>query len=110
MFTPAISRRMAIPTTDGFVLIDIYQLVYARAVGNYTRFVLLNENPLVSSHTLKYFQAQLEDRGFLRVHKSYIINSIHIVKYLRKGSVILADGTELEVSRSFRTTLLQAIT
>jgi len=110
MITPAISRRVAIPTTDGFVLVDLHQVVYGRAVGNYTHFVLLDGTPLVSSHTLKYFQAQLEGRGFFRIHKSYVVNGEHLVKYLRRGCVVLIDGTELEVARSFRTALLQAIT
>ncbi|MEO7265961.1 MAG: LytTR family DNA-binding domain-containing protein, partial [Ferruginibacter sp.] len=43
----------------------------------------------------------LEDSGFIRIHKSFLVNLLHVKEYLRGegGSVILSNGKELEVSR-----------
>jgi two-component system LytT family response regulator len=43
----------------------------------------------------------LEDAGFVRIHKSYLVNLLHIKEYVRGegGSVILTNGVELEVAR-----------
>jgi two-component system LytT family response regulator len=43
----------------------------------------------------------LKHAGFARIHKSFLVNLLHIKEYLRGegGSVILSNGKELEVSR-----------
>ena len=41
-------------------------------------------------------EANLKDRGFLRVHKSYILNMRHI-KTLNCNKACLMDGTQLSV-------------
>jgi two-component system LytT family response regulator len=43
----------------------------------------------------------LNDAGFVRTHKSYLINLQHVKEYLRGegGSVILSNNKEVEVAR-----------
>ena len=47
------------------------------------------------------YERVLEDAGFVRIHKSYLVNLVHVKEYIRGegGSVILTNGTELEVAR-----------
>ena len=47
--------------------------------------------------TLASQENQLSDFGFLRIHKSYLVNMKHIVSYMCKEAV-LCDGTVLKVS------------
>lgn len=47
--------------------------------------------------TLSSLEARLESHGFLRVHKSFLVNMCHIRKF-RSRECILADGTTLAVS------------
>ena len=51
----------------------------------------------------------LEDAGFVRIHKSYVVNLEHITEYLRGegGSVLLTGGQEIEVSRRKKEVLMQ---
>ncbi len=39
--------------------------------------------------------------GFIRIHKSYLVNLLHVKEYIRGegGSVILSDNREVAVSR-----------
>jgi len=50
--------------------------------------------------TLKEFEELLSDQDFFRVHNSDLINLDFIKSYSKGkgGSVLLQDGTELEVS------------
>jgi two-component system LytT family response regulator len=43
----------------------------------------------------------LADAGFVRIHKSCIVNLLHVKEYLRGdgGTVILSNGHEVEVAR-----------
>ena len=47
------------------------------------------------------YETLLEDAGFVRIHKSYLINLLHVKEYIRGegGSVLLSNGHEVEVSR-----------
>ena len=42
-------------------------------------------------------EEQLESKGFLRIHKSYLVNMSHLQKFQSQGAV-LDDGTTLRVS------------
>ena len=50
--------------------------------------------------TLKFYEELLAESGFLRVHKSHLINLEHVSKYARgKGGVItMTNGMEISVS------------
>ena len=47
--------------------------------------------------TLSSLEKELEKYGFLRVHKSYLVNMAHIRKF-RSRICLLTDGTALSVS------------
>ena len=65
----------------------------------------------MSSKTLKEYENILKGSNFIRIHKSSLININHIKEYLRGegGSVILSDGSEVEVSRRKKRDLLAAL-
>ena len=54
-----------------------------------------------TSKTIHDYEDLLEDSGFVRVHKSFLVNLLHVKEYLRGegGSIILTNGKEIEVSR-----------
>ena len=47
--------------------------------------------------TLSELEEKLADRGFLRIHKSYLVNMAHLKKY-QSQQAVLSDGTVLRVS------------
>lgn len=47
--------------------------------------------------TLSGMESEMEDHGFLRIHKSYLVNMAHIRKF-RSRECLLLDGTTLAVS------------
>jgi two-component system LytT family response regulator len=53
----------------------------------------------------------LEDSHFIRVHKSFLVNLEHIKEYVRGegGSVIMANGHEVEVSRRKKDLLISSM-
>ncbi|MEO6819009.1 MAG: LytTR family DNA-binding domain-containing protein, partial [Ginsengibacter sp.] len=56
---------------------------------------------ILVSKTLGDFEEILAANQFFRVHDSAIINLNHVKKYTRGdgGTVLLSDGTELDVAR-----------
>lgn len=79
------------------ILLD--ELMYVEAKGDYLRFVLEDDKPLISKMTLKSILDQLPD-NFIQIHRSFIVNRDKINAF-QKDKVRI--GTEwLTISRSFR--------
>jgi two-component system LytT family response regulator len=104
-----IHDKIAVPTSDGFVLIPLNDIIFCRAVGNYTEFHLLNNKQLLSSYTLKQYHELLTEQNFLRTHRSYLINMAYVKMYRKGegGTVIMQDGSEVEISKQNKEAFLQ---
>lgn len=96
-----LNKKIAIPTSDGFILQPLEEIIYCQAEGNYTQFFLSGQKRLLSSYTLKQYDAMLSDFNFFRAHKSYLINIDHVYQYKKGegGTVIMSNGAEIEISR-----------
>jgi len=51
----------------------------------------------------------LEEQNFFRAHRSYLINLSHVKMYRRGegGTIIMNDGSEIELSRQNKDAFLQ---
>lgn len=67
---------------------------------NYTIFHFENGQQKLVAHSIKFFEPFLETHGFLRVHRSFMINPNH-VKNLdqQQYKVTMKNGYEAMVSR-----------
>ncbi len=84
--------------TDKFVWVE--DVVMLRGAVNYTTVYLQNGKQIMIAHTLKYFEDILQDYGFLRVHRAYLINPIHLLEYDRENQkLFLSHNFSAEVSR-----------
>jgi two-component system LytT family response regulator len=103
--------KLTIPTAEGFLFVNINDILYCHAVGNYTEFRFADHKKIVSSYTLGYYGELLSDQNFFRVHRSYLVNLQHIKMYKRGdgGSIIMNDGEEIEVSRNNKEAFLKLI-
>jgi DNA-binding LytR/AlgR family response regulator len=70
---------------------------------NYTTIYLQNGKTKVVAHTLKFFETHLESHGFLRVHRSCMINPNYVQKYDQDHEIItMTNGFEASISRRRR--------
>jgi two-component system, LytTR family, response regulator len=102
---------LTISDREGFKIIDIERIIYLHGKDNYTTLHLHQAKSITTSRTLKKFEDLLCDSGFLRIHKSHIINLIHLKKVIRleKVSVQMVCNSELVVSRRRTSELLKAV-
>lgn len=93
--------KMCIPSIKGFQVIKLSEIIYCEASGNYTNFHF-TERPLIcASKPIHEYETLLEDCGFVRIHKTFLINMEHVKEYQRGegGYVIMSNGAQVEVSR-----------
>jgi two-component system LytT family response regulator len=93
--------RLCLPTLKGFTIVKLEEIVYCEAQRSYTIFKLTGNKTIMISKPLFDYEQLLAGTIFLRVHKSFLINLLHIKEYLRGegGTVIMSNGMEIEVSR-----------
>lgn len=101
--------KLCIPSLKGFRVLLIQDIICCTARGNYTYFQLVDQSSLIASRPLNEYEELLSDSCFVRAHKSYLVNLEHVKEYVRGegGSLLLSDGTEIEVSRRRKEELLQ---
>jgi len=88
--------KIALPTLNGLVIKDIDSILYVAADGNYSRISFTSGESILISESIKEYEGILDEHMFFRVHKSYIVNTIQIKKYLKgRGGYVVMNNDEL---------------
>ncbi|WP_395644516.1 LytTR family DNA-binding domain-containing protein [Terricaulis sp.] len=107
---PAAPADERIEIRDGAAAVFVApsDILFVEAAGNYVEFHTAAKSHLVRG-TLATWEAKLAARGFVRVHRSRLVNRAHVsaVKPTPSGDVelTLSDGRTLAGSRRYRTAL-----
>ncbi len=100
MHQPVKKKKITIPTGNELLFLNIQEIIRCHSDINYTTIYKSDHQKIVVAKTLKEFEELLADQDFYRIHNSDLINLAFIKSYNKGkgGSVVLQDGTELEVS------------
>ena len=101
--------RIALPYQNGVAFVDMKEVVYCEADNNHTKFYLSAGQYHLATKSLRDIQELLEERGFLRVHRQYLINLSHISKFVKgEGSyLVMSNQKTIPVSRMQKDRLLE---
>ena len=103
-------EKIALPASDGVLLLDINDILYCEADGNYTHVYLLHSKKAhVFTKQLIQIEALLPQKQFYRSHKSYLIHLKYVESFSRTEGVKLKDGTCVPVSDTFKSGLLERL-
>ncbi len=93
--------KLCIPSIRGFQVVELEEILFCEASGSYTNFHFRSDPVICSSRPILEYEEMLADSGFFRIHKSYLVNLLHVKEYIRGegGMVILSNNNEIEVSR-----------
>lgn len=98
---PGAIRNITLPDNDGYKIVSIDDVLYLEGENNYTSVYLHNQQKVVLSKTLKEYEYLVSESGFVRIHKSSIVNLRHLRKITVDDEiqVIMDDDRVLAVSR-----------
>jgi len=104
-------QKIAIPETDGLLIVKVDEIVHCESDSNYTHIFMNDGKKILASRTLGEFEDMLSGHKFFRTHRSHLINMEHIVKYIKGegGYVTLSNGSQIEVSRRKKTEFLEVL-
>lgn len=96
-------QQVILPTLEGFEVVRMEEIIRLQGNGNFTDIYLTDGSKKMVCRLLKHF-VDLLSYPFVRVHRSHIIN-VDCVKSYHKGAggwVVLNNGTEVEISPTYK--------
>ena len=93
-------QRIAVPGKNGLYYYPIEDIIMIEGDGSYSIMHLENKQEVVVTKKIKDFEESLEDKGFLRVHKSYLVNTMHIAQLHRddSGYLLMSNNRKVPIS------------
>jgi two-component system, LytTR family, response regulator len=91
--------KLALPTLQGTFFYKPEDIVRLQGEGSYTKFFFTDKTSLLTTYTIKNYEDILFSYDFIRVHKSHLVNRIHIVNYMADGMLTMTDTSRVEISR-----------
>lgn len=105
-------ERLALPSPEGLRMLLVKDILYCVAEGESTNIHLINSSmPSLVCRSLKEVEGLLKNKGFFRVHHSYLINLNHMDRYIKGdgGDIIMSDGSCIPVSRQRKQEFMERI-
>ena len=103
--------KLPISTLDGTFFIEIDEIIYIKADTSYSEFFLKDGTQIIASKGLSNFENVLENHHFYRIHKSYMVNLNHIIKYQkgRNGSFVMIDNSVIPIAENKKQEVLKIL-
>lgn len=102
------AMKLTLTHGDRTYFIAPSDISHCTADDNYTELHTSDGHRFVSARTLKDYEDMLQPMGFLRVHRSQLVNKAKIT-HLDDGHVVLVNGIRVEISRRKREEVKKAL-
>jgi len=103
--------RLTLKTQHNIHFVDPKDILYCQSDGNYTTFFLNDGNRIVVTNLIKHYDDLLQNHGFFRVHKSFLVQLNQIKKFNKSNCTIqLESGDIIDVAKRKKEELLQKMT
>lgn len=106
-----IDSKLSLADSKGIHIIDVSNILYCEASGNYTTLYFQNGEHQMFTKNLKHLENKLTGYNFFRVYKSYLINLKHVKSISNDdgGIVIMINKKEIPISRFKKKELIEKI-
>jgi two-component system LytT family response regulator len=103
-------KKITITSNEGLLVLKLEDILYLKADGSYTHFMLVDGSKTTTSKRLSEYQRIMAIGNFQRIYRSHIVNVNHIKKIGRDSGdyVLLTNGDELPLSSDRKPALMAA--
>jgi two-component system LytT family response regulator len=109
MQTTTLSQKIPLVTAKGIYFFAPEDIIRLEAKSNYTNFYFKNHKPILSAKVLKQYEEQLLPFGFIRTHRSHLVNKQHILFADTNGNLVMEGDSTAEISRRLKKTVMCAL-
>lgn len=93
--------KIGLPTIDRVEFVEVKSIIRCQGESNYTHLYFTDKKPLLVAKTLIEFEELLAEYGFIRVHKTHLVNLHHVTSFTKNdgGVLSLSNGDSVCISR-----------
>jgi len=104
-------RKIILKTAENIHLVKTSEISYLESDKGYTTFYLKNGEKILLSKTIKDYEDLLQTEGFIRIHKSYLVNRNDIKRFDKEdgGYVVMENNSRVPVSSRKKDLLLNLL-
>lgn len=85
---------------DGyFQQVNLDDLMYVEACGNFCKFKIKNQRAAVAYGVISFYDDLLTKHGFMRCHRSYLVNEKHVHKFNSQHLVV--EEVEIPLGKKY---------
>ena len=98
------TKKIAIPYKSDYMILNVEEILCIGADRMYVNLYIQKNKKYIVAKRLSYYEELLcEEKGFFRVHRSWIVNLNKIQMYSKKEKeVTLEDNFKVPVSKSYK--------
>lgn len=100
------SEKLFVKKNSELISILPSDILFVEAIDNYAYLYTTSEKFMIS-HTLKSIEEKLSDKGFIRIHRSHLVN-FEMISSISEGFVYIQDH-HLPIGKSYKQNLLDNI-
>lgn len=101
--TPLHNNRIVVKNYNKIKIIPVHDILYLEAADDYVK-IHTTDGAYLKNKTMQYFEQFLDERVFVRSHRSYIVNIQHITRldpYEKESYLaVLNTGQKVPVSKN----------
>ena len=93
------SYKLPVSTSEGLYFFYSDEIVRLEASSNYTYIHFTNRKPMLIAKVLGEYEEQLAIAGFVRTHRSHLVNKQYVTFIDGQGNIVMEDNSRVEISR-----------
>lgn len=101
------SQSIYIKVDGYFQQIKLDELLFVEACGNFCKFRIKNQRMAIAYGVIGFYEELLLPHGFLRCHRSYLVNEQHIDKFNHQQ--LLVEEEEIPLGKKYVDALSQRL-
>ena len=96
-------ERLPLKVGGDTFLLPLGQIVFFEAAGKYCR-VHTRKRGFLADYSIGDIESRLADRGFMRIHRSFVVNLSHVRKIVQKTgkrmTIVMSDDAQAQLNVS----------
>lgn len=98
-----------IVTSEGRYFFKPEEIIRLEASSNYTFIYFINNKKMLTCRLLKDYEILLQGLGFVRTHRSHLVNKRHVRHVDERGNILMQDSSRAEISRRKKNVVMRAL-
>ncbi len=103
------NKKLVLRTAEKIHVVYTNQIVSCQSDNSYTTFHLADKSKILVSKSIKMYDEILSPCGFMRIHRSHLINLEHINYYEKQdgGTIVMNNNNNIPVAHQKKADLLK---